>query len=302
MTRADVVGRTALQAEVPVVGAGPVGLMTAIELRRRGVDVLIVDSRSVRAPWAKAVGVQPRTLEIFDAIGVARDALDAATLLRGQLTFVNGQQRARMDLTLPDSVPYRFIALPQYETEDVLAAHLATLGVEIRRDCEAVDVSSDADGVTVSLIGGGAHTRCRAEYLVGCDGAHSVVRKSLGLGFEGDAFPESYMLADVEVDWDVPTGYAIRSSHETNGVAGELLVCIPLPGERRYRMSMLAPDELLTPQGSSDGVTHGLGAGRAPQLRHIQAVLDRLAPQPTTAAPAPYVFGGLIHALSQKGS
>ena len=87
--------------------------------------------------------------------------------------------------------------------------------------------------------------------------------------FEGAAFEEQYMLGDVEVDWSVPRGYGVRSMHQTDGKTDDLLVCIPLPGRGRYRMSMLVPDEL------SDGDT--------PQLHHIQAVLDRLSPEPTTA-------------------
>jgi hypothetical protein len=77
------------------------------------------------------------------------------------------------------------------------------------------------------------------------------------------------MLGDVEVDWSMPRGYGIRSMHQTDGKTDDLLVCIPLPGRGRYRMSMLVPDEL------SNGDT--------PQLHHIQAVLDRLSPEPTTA-------------------
>lgn len=130
----------------------------------------------------------------------------------------------------------------------------------------------------------GTERTVRAQYLVGCDGAHSQVRKGLGLSFEGDAFPEEYMLADVEVDWDLPPGYGIRSSHVTDGgVTDDLLVCIPLPGRNRYRMSMLVPDELATPKAAAGEVAHGLEGGRAPELHHLQAVLDRLSPQPTTA-------------------
>jgi pentachlorophenol monooxygenase len=107
------------------------------------------------------------------------------------------------------------------------------------------------------------------------------VRKGLGLEFAGDAFPEEYMLGDVEVDWSVPEGYGVRSMHQTAGRTDDLLVCIPLPGQARYRMSMLVPDELATrPDGE---VQHGFEGGRAPELHHIQAVLDRLAPEPTRA-------------------
>src|SRR6185295_7768155 len=117
-------------------------------------------------------------------------------------------------------------------------------------------------------------------YLVGADGAHSAVRKGLGLASEGAAFEEQYMLGDVEVDWSIPAGYGVRSMHQTDGRTDDLLVCIPLPQtdalrasahrrRSRYRMSMLVRDELT--------------AADTPQLHHIQAVLDRLSPEPTTA-------------------
>ncbi len=277
-----------MDADVLVVGAGPVGLMTAIELRRRGVDVVIVDERAAPAQWAKAVGVQPRTLEVWDAIGLARSALDASITLRGQLAFVNGEAVGRLDLALPDDVPYRFVALPQYETERLLADHLANLGTTVRRGCRFLRLTQDGRAVTATLADDAdplnAETTLTTSYLVGCDGAHSLVRKALGLAFEGDAFPEEYMLADVEVDWTMPAGYGVRATHQTEGVTDDLLVCIPLPGVHRYRMSMLAPDELATPRVADGEVAHGLEGGRRPELHHIQAVLDRLAPQPTTAS------------------
>ncbi|MFJ6723119.1 FAD-dependent monooxygenase, partial [Streptomyces sp. NPDC091259] len=126
----------------------------------------------------------------------------------------------------------------------------------------------------------------RTRFLVGCDGAHSVVRKGLGLTFEGGALPDEYMLADVEVDWDMPYGYGVRSEHRSpDGAVDDILVCIPLPGEHRYRVSMLVPPELSTSGHPGGGeVAHGLEGGRAPGLTHVQDVLDRLSPRPTTAS------------------
>ena len=122
----------------------------------------------------------------------------------------------------------------------------------------------------------------RVAYLVGADGAHSRVRKGLGLAFAGDAFPEEYMLGDVEVDWSLPAGYGVRSMHQTDGRT-DALVCIPLPGIGRYRMSMLVPEELATPTPGEVAARHRRLAG-LPSCDHIQAVLDRLGPEPTRAA------------------
>ncbi|MET9603496.1 FAD-dependent monooxygenase [Streptomyces sp. NPDC006512] len=273
--------------DVLIVGAGPVGLTAAVELRRRGVACRIVDRLPARLPYAKAVGIQPRTLEVWDRMGLVRAALDVAVPLRGQLVYVNGEERGRLELSLPPEVPYGFASLPQYETERLLEEHLARFGTRIERGTELVSFDQDADGVTGRLTGPDGEEELRTRFLVGCDGAHSAVRKGLGLAFEGGAFPEEYMLADVRIGWDLPYGYAVRSMHrDAEGRVDGTLVCIPLPGPGRYRVSMNVPPGLAAPRdgdGGGDGVAHGLQAGRSPELTHVQGVLDRLSPQPVTA-------------------
>ncbi|GAA4993792.1 FAD-dependent monooxygenase [Kitasatospora paranensis] len=273
-----------VDTDVLVVGAGPVGLTAAVELRRRGVECRIVDRLAEPLRYAKAVGVQPRTLEIWDTMGLARAALAAAVPMRGQLMFVDGRPGPRIELDLPPGIPYRFAALPQYTTEELLTDLLARHGTGVERGTELVSFEQDPDGVEAVLAGAGGRETVRCRYLVGCDGAHSRVRRILGLAFEGGAFTEQYMLGDVEVDWDLPAGYGVRSTrHAPDGAAPDILVCIPLPGVRRYRMSMVVAPDLLD-DDAGDGVAHGLETGRTPELRHIQAVLDRLSPQPTTAS------------------
>ncbi|MET9504210.1 FAD-dependent monooxygenase [Streptomyces sp. NPDC006622] len=294
--------------DVLIAGAGPVGLSAAAELRRQGVSCRLVDRLPARLPYAKAVGVQPRTLEIWDRMGLARTALEAAVPMRGQLVYANGRQQARIELALPPEVPYGFAALPQYETERILEEYVAALGTVIERGTELLSFTQDGDGVTSMLrTASGDEEELRTRYLIGCDGAHSTVRRGLGLSYEGGAFPEEYMLADVEADWDLPHGYGIRSMHRTaDGATDDLLVCIPLPGRSRYRMSMLVPPELsaqpadgaraagagardrarhrVPEAGRGDGVAHGLEGGRVPVLSHIQAVVDRLAPSPAAVS------------------
>jgi 2-polyprenyl-6-methoxyphenol hydroxylase-like FAD-dependent oxidoreductase len=277
--------RTPPTLSVLIAGAGPVGLTAAIELSRRGVAVRIVDPVLSPPFYAKAVGLQPRTMEILEGMGVLHPVLDAGIQMRGQIVYVNGQQVARLDLSLPDDIPFGFLCIPQYETERILREELARRGVHVERGTRLAGFEQDADGVTATLLGTDGRQTVRAAYLIGADGAHSAVRKGLGLAFEGAAFEEQYMLGDVEVDWSMPRGYAIRAMHQIDGVTDDLLVCIPLAGRNRYRMAMLVPDELRSDDSfrAEDGVEHGFSASRAPDLPHLQAVIDRLSPEPTVA-------------------
>ncbi len=270
-----------MHTQVLIAGAGPIGLSAAIELTRRGIHCRIIDPLLEPPQYAKAVGVQPRTLEVFESMGVLNRILDASIQMRGQIVYVNGEQVAQADFTVPDDVPFGFVAIPQYETERILREDLALRGVHVERGLQLRAFEQDADGVAATVAGSNGDQTVRADYLIGADGAHSVVRKALGLTFEGAAFEEQYMLGDVEVDWSMPTGYGIRAMHQYDGKTDDLLVCIPLPGRNRYRMSMLVPAELA--RGASQEIAHGFEGDRRPELHHIQAVLDRLSPEPTTA-------------------
>lgn len=269
------------ETDILIAGAGPVGLTAAIELARRGIACRIVDPLLEAPPYAKAVGVQPRALEIFEGMGVLRPILDASVPLRGQIVFIDGRMSSQLELPLPADVPFGFIAIPQYETERVLAEELAVRGVVIERGLSLTAFEHDADGVTATLSGHAGDSRLRCRYLIGADGAHSLVRKSLGLSFEGGALDEQYMLGDVEVDWSLPRDHVLRSLHRSEDRADDVLVCVPLPGRGRYRMSMRVVDDLATASsGAADGVAHGFEGSRKPELHHIQAVLTGCRPSP----------------------
>lgn len=275
--------------DVLVVGAGPVGLTAAAELRRHGVDCRIVDRLAVPEPHAKGIGIVPRTLEVWDAMGLVHRALDEAVPHLGQLVYIDGKPRPRVELTLPPEIPYPFATLPQYETERLLAEHLAGFGTQVERPTELRSLQTRPDHVEAVLAHAeGRIERLHARYVVGCDGAHSLVRKAAGLTFEGDAFPEQYMIGDVEVDWELPAGHSLRAvTLDANGEVDDMLVCLPMPGVRRYWLSMLRPRARAESEDGSrapDGPWPGAGGDQGLDLDQIQAVLDRLSPEVTTAS------------------
>src|SRR6185369_1034447 len=112
--------------------------------------------------------------------------------------------------------------------------------------------------------------------VVGCDGAHSAVRRALGIPFEGEAFPIMFMLGDVHIDWDLPRGMALRALRLVENAPPDMFIAVPLPEPGRYRVSMLASPELAASGGSSHGIQSELPG---PQLPQLQSVADGLLPE-----------------------
>ena len=263
-------------ADVLVVGAGPVGLTLASELARHGARCRIVDRLPRPSPYCRAIGVTPRTLEVWEDMGVAREMVDAGLWIAGFRSIVQG--RPPVDaLTDYSFLPYAELGLPQYETERLLARHLQRFGIAVERGVTLASLDQDGDGVAARLVRDGAAVEeAGFRYVVGCDGAHSAVRHALGIAFEGAAIPMTFMLGDVRIRWDLPYGMALRSLRLHDDAAPDLFVAVPLPERDRYRVSMVAP-EALAPEG---GTGHGIQAeARGPDLEQLQAVADDLLPE-----------------------
>jgi 2-polyprenyl-6-methoxyphenol hydroxylase-like FAD-dependent oxidoreductase len=178
--------------DVLVVGAGPTGLMLATELALAGVRCRVLDRRTDAPNTTRAFAVHARTLELLDARGMADELLPRGIPVR-EIAPAPG---AVIDLGALDSRFPMILIAPQSGTEHVLERRARDLGVEIDRGAEVVGLRQDAQRVVVELEGGGAET---AQYVVGCDGAHSAVRELLGVPFTGSEYATHIMLADVRL-------------------------------------------------------------------------------------------------------
>lgn len=160
-------------AGVLIVGAGPTGLLLAAELARAGVGARVLDKAPRPVGESRAFGIVARTLEIFDGLGIAEEAVRRGRRLDRMNLYDGGRSLARFDMGGLDS-PFPFIlGLPQYETEALLGDLAEGLGVRVERPLALTALEQDPDGVTATLARPDGETEtCRAQWVVGCDGAH----------------------------------------------------------------------------------------------------------------------------------
>src|SRR5918911_1862622 len=177
---------------VVIAGGGPTGLMLAAELALAGVDVSIVERRPNQdLAGSRAGGLQSRTIEVLDQRGIADRFLS-----QGQVAQIAGFAWIRLDMSdFPTRHPYG-LALWQSHIERILVGWIGELAVPIYRQREVTGFAQDDTGVNVEVSDGSS---LRAEYLVGCDGGRSVIRKTAGIDFPGWDPTTSSMIAEVEM-------------------------------------------------------------------------------------------------------
>ena len=186
-------------ADVLIAGAGPTGLMLAGELALAGVDVAIVERRASQdLPGARAGGLHSRTIEVLDQRGIADRFLS-----QGQVAQVAGLAGVSLDISdFPTRHNYG-LGLWQNHIERILAGWVSELAVTVHRGREVTGIAQDDSGVDVELSDGAL---LRAEYLVGCDGGRSLIRKAAGIEFPGWDPTTSNLIAEVEIAEEPPTG------------------------------------------------------------------------------------------------
>ncbi len=248
--------------DVLVVGAGPVGLTMAAELARYGVSVRIVEKAAERTDKSKALVVWSRTLELMDRMGCAQAFVDAGMKATAANIVAGDEHIARITLDGVAS-PYPFaLMLPQSETERLMEEHLASLGVQVERSVEVTRFAATETGVVSTLRFADGHEETQeSAWLIGCDGAHSVVRHGLGMQFEGNTLASDWILADIHLS-GVPNPGEIAILWHANGV----LAIFPITPER-YRV--IANVESKGPK------TEGVGLNADPTLEEVQALLDQ---------------------------
>jgi 2-polyprenyl-6-methoxyphenol hydroxylase-like FAD-dependent oxidoreductase len=202
--------------DVIVAGGGPTGVMLAGELRLHGVRVVVLEKDAKPTKIERSLGLHARSIEVMDQRGLLERflALGQQYPLRGFFAGIIKPSPDRLDTAHP-----YIVGIPQTTTDRLLTEHAVEVGAEIRRSCELVGLSQDADGVTVELADG---TRLRSRYLVGCDGGRSTVRRLLDVGFPGEPARKEWLLGEVELTASPETVAAVvaeaRETHNGFGV------------------------------------------------------------------------------------
>ena len=246
-------------APVLITGAGPTGLLLAIALRRHGIDCRVIDKLTEPSDKSKALALHARSLEMLENLGLATTMIEQGNVVGGFSMNVGKTRLARVSTAEIDS-PYPFILmLSQCEIERILTEHLNQLGVTIERGVELVDLTESQGRVTALLKhSGGQDETATYPWVIGCDGSHSVVRKLLKLPFEGCAYEEQFVLADVDIESGIAEDEISTFFHEEGA-----LVFFPM-GNRRFRT-----------MGNIDEATV---SGDSPTLGYMQALLDKRGP------------------------
>ncbi|KAL2853884.1 FAD binding domain-containing protein [Aspergillus pseudoustus] len=232
--------------DVLIVGAGPTGLVTALWLVRQGISIRIIDKAQADASTSRALAIQARTLELYRQLDIAEDVVAKGHKIQATNVWSEGSHRGHIPIGDIGSglTPYPFIHIfSQDQHERLLEDRLNSLGIQVERDLELVDYTENDSSVTAQLrkhAGGHGEEdteHCEATFIVGCDGAHSAVRRTTGIDYAGATYSHIFFVADIEGSGPTINGEAHVTINQS-----EFMLLFPYDDNRRARISGAVDD------------------------------------------------------------
>ncbi len=253
-----------MRHDVLIVGAGPTGLVLALWLANQGIRPRIIDKAAAPGTTSRALVVQARTLELYRQLDLADTVVTQGHIVPAINLWVQGEPAARLPFETIGAglTPYPFLLIfPQDAHERLLIARLEHAGISVERQCELLDFTDRGDHVTARLRGpGGAEEYCEALFIAGCDGAHSMVRETLGTSFHGGTYRQLFYVADV-----TGSGPAFDGEVHIDLDEADFLAVFPLAGSGRARLIGTVRDE---PAAQAESLTFADVSDRA--IRHLK--------------------------------
>jgi 2-polyprenyl-6-methoxyphenol hydroxylase-like FAD-dependent oxidoreductase len=229
---------TDFATDVLICGAGAAGLTLAVELARRGVDFRLIDASPQPFHGSRGKGVQPRTLEVFEDLGIVDRMVAAGGPYPPQRVHRDDGYEDSPFMEISDPTPrepYRVpLMLPQHKTEAILRERLAEIGHRPFYDQALEGFTQDDEGVTALVKG----VRLRVRYLIGCDGGRSTVRQALGVGFPGETLGVRALVADLDLE-----GLTRDAWHRWNDGKPEGMSLCPLMGTDQFQLQARIPGD-----------------------------------------------------------
>lgn len=222
-----------------IIGAGPVGLTAALELKRRGITPTIIDNDGEPTPESRALAINPRSLEILEASGVTERLINAGNKINGLIIKNNHKLLTQFKIS---DIPHRYnflLILPQSNTEEIFIQALKEQGIDVNWHTALENVAPHDQSFTCTVQAKQQQRAIETTYLIGADGAHSTVRKALNIPFDGESLLDEWSLADVELsEWPHPFDHAVINLTNQGPIA-----FFPL-SEGRARLVSTQPDLL----------------------------------------------------------
>ena len=258
--------------DIVIVGAGPTGLALGAELHRLGVSPLILDRQAVGENTSRACVVHARTLEVLESIGATPELLKLGVVVPIFRIRDRSKILATIDFRdLKTSYPFTLMC-PQDRVEAVLLRRLESLGGAVQRSSQVLDIHPQSNDIQVQWQNGKGPGVMNAKWVVGCDGSHSVVREKSAIPFDGGAYDESFILADVEMDWPLDRE-EVTLFYSPKG----LVVVAPLP-QNHFRIVATVPQ-----------------APPQPSLDYVESILNERGPENGPIAIQRVVWSSRFH-------